>query len=327
MQVLARIKQRLSGIRAGFHTPVFGLDIGLKTVNLVVLQMQAGKLHVSAALYTDLPIGAIVGHTIKDITMVAAAIRMLVDQSGVKSKHAVVALPTSEVFIQTVLMDTAYFETDEQTLVQQLLIEIENDVPYALDEIAMDYQVLKSIKGKEQVEVLVIAANRKSVESYQAVLEAASLQADCLDVQQYALVRLCPWLDLKQFGAADSSCLGLLDFGANYAGINVIQGGEVLYSDIQRVSIERTLTLEFITQWAERLLTLFYTSGIYSELDGLLLLGNNFPDDSQFLSQLSQTLKMKIAVVDPFAKMQVDHIEGCSQAYAVSCGLALRGVG
>jgi Tfp pilus assembly PilM family ATPase len=323
--VLAKFRQFASDIVKRFQAPLLGLDIGSKSIKLVALKPHKDGVKVLAAAFASLPEGIIVGHKIKDTAQVAAAIKSLIAKTGLNSQRVAVALPTSEVIIKTLSLDAAFFETDEETLEHQLMLEMENFVPYALDEIRIDYQILSSESESDQVNVLVVAAKNEAVASYEIVIEQAGLKPTYLDVQQYALARLYHWLDFSAY-QNPTPCVALLDFGANYAGITVLENAEVLYADAQRISLEGNLTPEFIMQWAQRSLTLFFTSGIRAELDGLLLLGGNFPEDPELLSRLSQALNLPVSWMEPFECMEGLKIQGNAHAYALSCGLALREV-
>jgi type IV pilus assembly protein PilM len=305
-----------------------GLDIGSQSVKLVVLKPEANDLSVAVACQAALPEGAVVGHRIRDVEAVGKVLKSLLEQHPLPSNKVAIALPNTEVITQSLSVDSAFLNEDEATIEQLLLLEMEKHIPYPLTEMTVDYQVMGSqLEEQHKVEVLVVVAKTEVISSYLSVLAYAGLQPLCIDVEQYALARTYPWLDISAFPKREQLCLGLISFGANFAAITVLEGTSSLYCQEQRISMESQISLDFISQWIERALSLFYATGLRDEVDGILLMGGNYPKQDELLHQLTQRLGLPVAWANPFAHVNVgSEVAGLNQAYVLSMGLAVRGI-
>lgn len=327
MQALAELKQRLGGLIGRTQQPVLGIDIGSHILKITALTLHQGRLSVLAACQIALPEGAVRGHKILDPGTVAGSIITLLRKTGIKAGRAVVGLPSVEASIKTFSLDMGFVEVDEVSVEQHLLNEMTPYVAYPAENIRLDYEFLRPASGAQDISVLVAATSAEVVLNYQTVLAQAGLQPQCLELEQYALLRAYAYFDAKAWQDKPNPCIALLDFGAQYAAITVIEADEVLYTDEQVIRLEGQNPAEFVQQWAARALTLFYTSGLRSEVDGVVLLGGRLDLEKDSVSLLKASLRLPVIWGDPFVNMkQLGVIDGNKHSYALSCGLALRGL-
>lgn len=328
MQAVSHIRHRMKALVSSLQAPALGIDIGSDSVKVVALKQIEDSIHVLATGYANLPEGAVLEHKIKDPHKVAITIRSLLHKCGIKANSAIVALPNSEVCSKLILLDKEFCSADHQSIEQQLLNEMASQVNYASEFMRLDYQFISPLQNNDDyLPVLAIAAHQDVVVNYQTVLAQAGLDPLYLDAEQFVIARMYPWLDLSELGNKPNLCLAVLDFGSQYASLTVIEGEKVLYMQEHKIRLNGQEPLQFMQQWAERALTLFYTSGNHSEVNGIVLAGSHLANHQDLALHLKLSLKLPVLSANPFAHIQVSKpIVGNPHAYLLSCGLAMRGL-
>ena len=168
--------------------PLIGLDIGSSSVKIVELS-EAGKgvMRLERYAIEPLPRGAVVDGNIDKIEVVADAVKRAWRKAGGKVRNAAMALPASAVITKRIALPA---NLREEELEMQVESEANQYIPFALDEVSLDFQVLGPIpNAPDDVEVLIAASRKEKVEDRIAVAQAAGLKPVVVDVELYALAR------------------------------------------------------------------------------------------------------------------------------------------
>ena len=170
-----------------FHTgrgSLVGLDIGASSVKVVELQRGRHGYRLRAYAVVPLPQGTVIENAIHDRQGVVSAIGSAMEQAGVKTKRAAIAISGNAVIVKMILMPKMH----ELDLEDQIAYEAEQYVPFDLDELYLDFHVLgPSRKDPEQLEIVVVACKREVVDDYRVLLEEAGLELACVDCSVFTL--------------------------------------------------------------------------------------------------------------------------------------------
>ena len=198
------------------NPPVMGLDIGSSSIRLLQLSRHGSSYRIDHFAIEPLPPGVIVEKSVQDIEAISEAIRAAVRNSGSNSKYCAVAVSGSAVFTKTISLPANLADADIESQVQ---IEANQYIPYPLDEISLDFEVLgPSPRNADMVDILLAASKNENVESRQDALESLGLRARVVDVESFAIAnafeliddarrRACIADDRRKLGVAWSSAV------------------------------------------------------------------------------------------------------------------------
>lgn len=152
-----------------------GLDIGSYSIKLIELARDGDRVGLVSAGSIPMPPKAMRSPLAADTEAVAVAIRQLIKDVGTKSRDVTIALPESKVF--TRVIEVPQLSTRE--LSSAIKWEAEQYIPLPLDQVNVDYTVLREAKDTptNKMEVLLVAAPKSLVDRYLTIVELAELTA------------------------------------------------------------------------------------------------------------------------------------------------------
>lgn len=338
-----------------------GLDISTSGVRLVELA-DAGKGIVRLERYATeaLPRGAVVDGNIENMDQVAEAVRRVWKKSGTRARHVALGMPPAAVITKKIILPAGLSE-------DQLEVQVESEasqyIPFALDEVSLDFDVIGPAPNSlDDMEVMLAAARREKVEDRVAIAEAAGLTATVMDIESYAARSALEHAALPR----QDQIVALFQIGAHATHVSVLLNGEAVYEreqpfggnaltqDIVRsygMAFEEAETrkkagdlpenyradvlapfLESAALEITRAIQFFYTSTPYTRIDGLYLAGGCalLPG---ILDIVASRTRLPVNLAAPFEGMQLgsgvrEHqLRQDAPAYLVACGLALRRFG
>ena len=134
---------------------VLGIDISSTTVKLLELSRIGDKYCVESYAVAPLPPEAVVEKNVNQIDVVGGLISDLVARSKTRAQQAVAAVSGTAVIIKTIAMPAGL---SEENLEAQLTVEADQYIPYPLEEVALDFEELGPVEGRDdQVDVLLAA--------------------------------------------------------------------------------------------------------------------------------------------------------------------------
>ena len=209
------------------QTPLLGLDISSTTVKLLELSRTGNTYRVESYAVCSLPQDAVIEKAINDVDGVASAVRSVVAQSRSKLKHASAAVAGSAVITKLIDMPAGLNEEELET---QLTLEADQYIPYPLDEVAIDFEVLGvSADRADMVEVLLAACRRETIDARVEAIEAADLVPRVMDVEAYAMERAFGLIK-DQLDLGNSSLVAIVDIGATMTTLSVLKDGSTIYT-------------------------------------------------------------------------------------------------
>lgn len=182
MSILDTIKAKLK-LKKSY--PV-GLDITSDAIVLASLSKGKQGYQVQALAMGPTPPNSIQDGEIVDPTAVGEAVRALMDEHGIESDYAVVAVGGQSTIIR--LINLPQMPKDE--LDGYVKYEAERYIPFAIDDVNLDCQIVnEQIEGTDEMEVLLVAAQKNLVASFLSASEEAGIQLSCVDVASFAVMR------------------------------------------------------------------------------------------------------------------------------------------
>jgi type IV pilus assembly protein PilM len=341
-------------------TQVLGLDISSTTVKLLELSYSGGRYRVESYGVSSLPQDAVVEKGVNDVDGVSNAIRTVVSQSRTKLKNVAAAVAGSSVITKLIDMPEGLSEDDMEI---QLTLEADQYIPYPLEEVAIDFEIQGPSPEKDnQVEVLLAACRRETIESRVEAIEGADLTPKIMDVEAYAMERAFSVLR-GQLNLDEDSTVAIVDVGATMTTLSVLNDGLTIYTREQlfggkqltdEIMRRYGLPLEeaglakkqgglpddyepevlepfkdAVVQQVARSLQFFFSSSQYNDVDHIILAGGVSSMDG--LEELVQDkLGTPTSVANPFEQMSISSrvnavaLSSDAPAMMIACGLALR---
>jgi type IV pilus assembly protein PilM len=201
----------------GRKRTTIGLDIGSGLIKLVAISHGSGEPVLTKVALTTVVDDAIVEGEVMDTGIVADAIRGLMQSAGIKSKQVVIAVGGRDVIIKKIAMERVK-EAEARQLIRW---EAEQHVPFDMENVELDFQILDPEGEGLQMNVLLVAAKRELVENKMALLTQAGLQPSIIDVDAFALH------NAFQLNHPDAmhGVVGLVNLGHETTNINIMEDG------------------------------------------------------------------------------------------------------
>ena len=193
-----------------------GLDIGSAFVKAA--EIKASKKGSSLHRFGILPVpeGMITEGRITDMEGLAEIIRSLFKTQKIKEKNVAVSTGGQSVVIKTISTP----KVSDEELHKNIRSEAEQYIPYDIDDVNIDYQILgESEYSAEQMNVLLVAVRKDLVAEYVDVIQMAGLNPVIIDVDAFALqnvFELLPDIDHERVTL-------LVDAGASKISLNILQ--------------------------------------------------------------------------------------------------------
>lgn len=341
--------------------PLVGLDISSTAVKLLELSRSGDRYRVESYAVEPLPPNSVVEKSVTDADAVGEAVRRAVKRSGTRARHAAVAVAGSSVITKIIPMPASLSDTDMEA---QIELEADQYIPYPLEEVYKDFEVLgPSANNPDTVDVLLAASRSENVDMRRAAVEAGGLDTRVVDIEAYALENAFSLLSSQLEDEGIEKTVAVVDIGATMTTLNVLHdlkiiytrdqvfGGKQLTEEIMRrygLSYEEAGMAkrqgglpdnyvpevlepfkEAMAQQVNRSLQFFFSSSQYNSIDQIVLAGGSasIPGvDSLIQDQLG----IDTLIANPFANMSLasriktQSLSNDAPALMIACGLALR---
>lgn len=342
--------------------PLIGVDISSTSVKMVEL-VDAGKGQPRVERYAiePLPKDAVVDGNLTALEAVAETLQRCWKRLGTSTRYVAMALPSAAVITKKITLPA---NLREQEMEIQVESEANQYIPFALEEVNLDFQVIgPAPSNPDDVEVLLAASRKEKVEDRVAAAEVAELKPVVMDVEAYA-IQAAYELVIKQLPKEGvDQIVALVDVGAAATKVTIMRndqqlytreqafGGSQLTDEIMRAygmsqeeaeSLKRSGTppdnyeaevlhpfLENMAQEVARALQFFFTSTPHNEVHHIILAGGSalIPGAAEIVGQRTN---VNTVLADPFAGMAISprirakQLAADAPSLMVACGLALR---
>src|SRR5438477_5097601 len=165
--------------------PLFGLETSSSSVKMLEIG-DAGKRAYRVERYAIEPLArdAVVDGNINNLEAVTDAVRRAHKRLGTRTKHVAMAVPTGAVITKKIVVASGLREEELEVQVES---EANQYIPFALEEVNLDFQVVgPAPSGPEEQEILIAATRKEKVEDRVAVAESAGLKPLVMDVESFA---------------------------------------------------------------------------------------------------------------------------------------------
>lgn len=344
--------------------PLIGVDISSSSVKMVELSA-VGKnkntYRIERYAIEPLPKDATLDGNIVNLEAVGESIRRGWKRMGTRLKNVALALPAATVITKKIIVPAGQREDD---LAFQVETEANQYIPFALDEVNLDFQVVGPAPGNpEEVEVLIIASRKEKVEDRVAAALTAGLKTVVMDVEPYAAQTAFEVIESQLPGGGKEQVIAIVDIGATVMSINVLRNGQSVYmrdqpfggiqltQEIQRhfnlspeeaeiakrsgglpenyetdvlQPFRETLALE-----VARAMQFFFTSTQFTEVSYIFLAGGcaSIPGLDEVVAARTQVSTL---IANPFAAMELSsritprQLGADAPSLLIACGLAMR---
>jgi type IV pilus assembly protein PilM len=194
-----------------------GLDIGSGLIKLAAIDHGKGEPTLTKVGIAPVLADAIVEGEIMDPGVVADAIRAAYQSPGVKQKRVVAAVGGRDVIVKKIQVDRMK-ESDAADVVRW---EAQQHVPFDIEGVELDFQVLDPEGEGVQMDVLLVAAKRELVENRAALLTDAGLDPAIVDVDAFALHNAFE----VNYPDAMQGVAALIHIGNEVTNVNILQEG------------------------------------------------------------------------------------------------------
>ena len=308
-----------------------------------------------------LPRDAVADGNIVNLEATAEAVRRTWKKLGTSTRSVAVALPASHVITKKIIVPAGQREDELEVLVES---EANQYIPFALEEVNLDFQIIgPAPSSPDELEVLIAASRKEKVEDRVAVVESAGLKAVVMDVESYAVQASFELIEKQLPDGGKGQIIALIDVGANVMNLTVLRnsqqlyvreqafGGNQLTQDIARLygmtfeeaeaekrrsnlpdNYEAELLQPFVESMAlevSRALQFFFTSTQFSQVNHIVLAGGCavLPGADEAVAARTQ---INTIIANPFADMVLSdrvtakRLLADASSLMVACGLALR---
>lgn len=333
----------------------FGLDIGSDSIKVVQLERDKNTFRLVTAGMVKTPVEDLSFELDRDIEAVAESIKRLKNETKIKTREVVIALPEKDVFTQ--IIEIPKMKEDE--LEQAIPWEAENLIPHPLSEVSLDWEVIEdeeSLKG-DKIKVFLVAAPTTIISKYLKIISLAELQPKSLETELLAIIRcLKPLFSQGNFIAChigtESLDLAVICQGNPFLTRRLPTAGKAitraisstlgldpgtaeeykktygLSSELEgKVSLAIKPILAVVTDEIKKAIR-FYEEKKTEPLKSMVLSGGTslLPG---LVEYLAKSLGIEVQIADPFSLISVTQpnlqsLKAISPLFTVACGLAMK---
>lgn len=342
--------------------PILGIDFSASSVKVVELAPgRQAAMRLERYAIEPIERGAIVDGNVEKPEAVADALMRAIRKSGTKTKSAALALPSSSVITKRIMLPAGLREDDYE---MQVETEASQYIPFAIEEVNLDFQILgPSQTSPDDVDVLLAASRKEKVDDRVVVAEMAGLKPMIIDVEPYAARSTIDHVVGYLPNHGEGLILAVFDIGQMATSLTVVLNGQTIFErdqafggnqltqDIVRLygltpeeaelkkrtgdlpdNYEKELLRPFVEQGTSdisRALQFFFTSTPYTRVDRIFLAGGTAVTPG-LMEAIAERTNVPTEILSPFQGMEIadsvreKQMRMDAPALLVSCGLAMR---
>lgn len=340
---------------------MLGLDISSGLVKLLELSQGTQGYKIESYAVEQLPPDVVQENEIKNPEALGAAIEEVVRRSRTTLKQAAVAVSGSAVISKIIQINAGLREKD---LSGQVQLEAERYIPFPLQEVSIDFQVLgPSSKNPEMLDILLAASRTEIVDMLVHALGLGGLKAKVVDIEAYAMQRAFSLIMDQLPEKGIKKTIAIIDIGSTATTLSVLHDGSMVYTREQTFGgkqlteeIQRRYGLtaeeaniakkqgglpedyflevlepfkEMVVQQIDRATQLFFSSSQFSEIDHIVLAGG-CACITGLIEKVQEKVGIPTLLANPLLNMTVSPsvsmpaIQADAPSLMICCGLAMR---
>src|SRR5512147_2520969 len=341
----------------GGSKTIVGLDIGSSCIKAVELKRSRGGIEVAHLGVEPLGSDVVVDSMIMDSPSVSSAISKIFNDNKIASKAVATSVSGHSVIVKKITMQSM----SDAELAESIHTEAAQHIPFDIDVVNIDYQVLSEDLGGPQMDIILVAVKKDKILNYTNVLNMAGKSPSVVDIDAFALQNCYEY----NYEPAPGSTVALLNLGASVMNINIVKGSTPLFTRDVSVgghqytdSLQKELDLSFddaeslklgqkvgtvsedaklpILQQVTEIIVLeiqktfdFFRATAAGEHIERIYLAGGSSKVGGLMEALRQEFSLPVEILNPFAK--IDYLANASELIdrnagqlAVAVGLALR---
>ena len=196
---------------------IIGLDIGSTSVKAVECAVKSKGIELVRFGVAKLPPEAIVQGAFLNSAAVVSAIQEAIASAGIKSKQVATAVSGHSVIVKKISLPAM----SREELDESIRWEAEQYIPFDINEVNLDFQIVEGSEVDGQMDVLLVAAKKDLIDDYVQVITDAGLQPVVIDVAAFAVENAFH----ANYESAPEDVVALVNIGSQVVNINIVSRG------------------------------------------------------------------------------------------------------
>ncbi|MGD9976277.1 MAG: type IV pilus biogenesis protein PilM [Desulfatirhabdiaceae bacterium] len=338
---------------------LIGLDIGSRSIKVGETVETKNDFELNKFGMVDISAGWIEDAAIKEPERIAETIRDLLNREKIKEKNVAVSIGGYSVIVKKIQLPPQ----SEESLQDSIHFEAEQYIPFDINEVNLDFQILSDpADGNQRMDVILVAAKKDLVNDYINLLSLAGLRPSIIDIDAFALQNIYEYAYAPQ-----DETVALIDIGACKTSLNILKGTISLFMrdvtlgseqinhkirDVAQCSLDdaesiklgdkpgdqfsgldlKQITTDVVSDWCleiRRAIDFFYSTYPEHQIKTAILSGGG-ANISEFRNMLASEIAMDVEPIRPFSRFTVHRrfdnawLESVSSQAAICMGLAIR---
>ena len=339
-----------------------GLDIGSSHIKAVKLKESKGAYELELCHLHALPPELIVDGSIIDSLRLVDSMKEMFKAAGIKAQNAAISISGhSSVIIKRISLP----EMSEEELSESIKFEAEQYVPFDIEDVNLDFQIIGPKDEPGQMDVILVAVKKDIINEYIQVVKEAGLTPVVVDIDSFALENMYG----INYEIEPGKNIALLNIGASTINMSILKGGISVFtrdsslgSNLHTEALQREFNITYelaeklkrgasvenvspqdantvIASASEEILSEisrsfdYYRSTTVHEDISEVILSGGCGLIRNFASMIAERSGIETKIAEPFRnikipkKFDVSYIEQIAPMMAVAVGLALRNQG
>jgi type IV pilus assembly protein PilM len=289
-------------------TRILSLNVGSQTVALAEFRTQPnGGLVLMGFAFRE--ILAETGNEAARNAQIAAGVREMLAERQIKGGAVNYCVPAQSVFARFVKLPAV----EEEKIERIIAFEAQQNVPFPIEEVVWDYQLVGS-ETDEQLQVVLVAIKSDLLEGVNAAIEETGLRTSVVDVATMALY------NAFRFNYSElTDCSVLVDIGARTTNLLFVEPGKVFSRSVPIGG--STISAAIAKEFAEPIAAAEFRK----RRDGFVHLGGAYaePDDPD-VARVSKIIRSTMTRLHAELMRSISHYraqqQGAAPARVILCG-------
>jgi type IV pilus assembly protein PilM len=198
---------------------LIGLDIGSNSVKAVEIVQKSRDKGFELRSLGQAPLSSesIVQGAFLNSSAIVDAIREAIDNGRISTKDVAASVSGHSVIVKRVNLP----QMTREELEDQIQWEAEQYIPFDVNEVNLDFQILESNEEEGQMDVLLVAAKKDLIDDYVQVISEAGLNPVAIDVAGFAVQNAFE----ANYKQQPDAVTALVNIGAQVVNIIVLRNG------------------------------------------------------------------------------------------------------
>ena len=201
---------------------IVGLDIGSSSVKAVECTVKGKNVELTKVGIASLPAEAVVQGAFLNSGAITEAIQEAIESADIKIRNVATAVSGHSVIVKKINLPA--MSRDE--LEESIRWEAEQYIPFDINEVNLDFQIMEGTDVEGQMDVLLVAAKKDLIDDYVHVITDAGLQPSVIDVAAFAVENAFA----ANYDSEPDEVVALVNIGSQVVNINIVAGGSPAFT-------------------------------------------------------------------------------------------------